>query len=173
MVNCPGTVDFTNPHTPSTTGTFSANGQYALRLTACDGELSSSADVRMTVNPISSGQGLPPDPRTVAPSLNQTVATDLKTSTEFLYTGTDPIQTGVTPGTIELRRREQIANSRPDVGPEIPETIPKEISWHGYEMFSSGSPVFAPDIGPTRTLFTPVIGLERSPPFRSSGAESG
>ena len=68
MVNCPGTVDFTNPHTPSTTGTFSANGQYALRLTACDGELSSSADVRMTVNPISSGQGLPPDPRTVAPS---------------------------------------------------------------------------------------------------------
>ena len=35
------------------------------------------------------------------------------------------------------------------MGPEIPETIPEEISWHGYEMFSSGSPVFAPDIGPT------------------------
>ncbi|WAM22762.1 MAG: right-handed parallel beta-helix repeat-containing protein (plasmid) [Candidatus Methanoperedens sp.] len=47
---------------------------------------------------------LPPDPVTVAPPLDTTVATSLATSTEFLYSGSDPIQTGVAPGTIEARR---------------------------------------------------------------------
>jgi RHS repeat-associated protein len=46
----------------------------------------------------------PPDPATVAPPLDRTVATDLATATEFLYTGSDPIQTGVVSGTIEARR---------------------------------------------------------------------
>ncbi len=48
--------------------------------------------------------GLPPDPSTVAPPLDRSVATDLATATEFLYTGSNPIQTGVAPGTIEARR---------------------------------------------------------------------
>lgn len=43
----------------------------------------------------------PPDPATVAPELNRTVATDLATATAFLYTGAHPIQTGVAPGTIK------------------------------------------------------------------------
>jgi len=47
---------------------------------------------------------LPPDPVTVAPALNQTTATPLGPSTEFLYTGPDPIQTGAAPGAIEARR---------------------------------------------------------------------
>ncbi len=47
---------------------------------------------------------LPPDPVTVAPPVDTTVATSLATATEFLYTGSDPIQTGVAPGTIEARR---------------------------------------------------------------------
>jgi hypothetical protein len=46
----------------------------------------------------------PPDPATVAPPVDETVATDIFASTEFLYTGPTPIQTGVSPGTIELKR---------------------------------------------------------------------
>ncbi|PYN29993.1 MAG: hypothetical protein DMD98_19795 [Candidatus Rokuibacteriota bacterium] len=103
-VSGPGTVTFANPNTASTTATFSTSGQYVLRLTASDGALSSSADVRVTVNPASGGEGLPPDPATVAPAVNPTVATDIRTSTEFLYTGANPIQTGVVMGTIEARR---------------------------------------------------------------------
>ncbi|MEW6744381.1 MAG: RHS repeat-associated core domain-containing protein [Planctomycetota bacterium] len=47
---------------------------------------------------------LPPDPADRAPPNDPTVATDFAASTEFLYTGPDPIQTGVAPGTIEERR---------------------------------------------------------------------
>ncbi len=49
-------------------------------------------------------QVLPPDPVTVAPPIDQTVATTVHASTAFLYTGSNPIQTGVAPGTIELKR---------------------------------------------------------------------
>jgi RHS repeat-associated protein len=48
--------------------------------------------------------GFPPDPATVAPPLNPSVVSDLATATEFLYTGTNPIQTGVAAGTIAARR---------------------------------------------------------------------
>ncbi len=50
------------------------------------------------------GSGLPPDPVDVAPAIDQTVATDVFLSTAFLYTGSNPIQTGVAAGTIEVRR---------------------------------------------------------------------
>ena len=50
------------------------------------------------------GGGLPPDPVTVAPPVAQGVATTIGAATEFLYTGANPIQTGVAPGTIEPRR---------------------------------------------------------------------
>ena len=49
-VSGPGTVTFSNPNAVSTTVTFSAAGQYVLRLTASDGDLSSSADTTITVN---------------------------------------------------------------------------------------------------------------------------
>jgi RHS repeat-associated protein len=42
----------------------------------------------------------PPDPATVAPPLDRTVATDVFSATVFLYSGVKPIQTGVEPGTI-------------------------------------------------------------------------
>lgn len=48
--------------------------------------------------------GLPPDPATIAPPLDQTVATNLATATSFLYTGTNPIQTGVAAGIINPKR---------------------------------------------------------------------
>jgi hypothetical protein len=47
---------------------------------------------------------LPPDPSTVAPPLNPTVGTNLINATSFLYTGANPIQTGVAPGTIDSKR---------------------------------------------------------------------
>lgn len=43
---------------------------------------------------------LPPDPATVAPPIDHTVATDLFSATRFLYEGNPPIQSGVTPGAI-------------------------------------------------------------------------
>jgi RHS repeat-associated protein len=47
---------------------------------------------------------LPPDPATVAPPVDPTVATSVHAATRFLYTGDAPIQTGVAEGTIELKR---------------------------------------------------------------------
>ena len=48
--------------------------------------------------------GLPPDPAIVAPKIDPTVSATVSASTEFLYSGSNPIQTGVAPGTIEARR---------------------------------------------------------------------
>ncbi|NGX17041.1 PKD domain-containing protein [Wenzhouxiangella sp. XN24] len=48
--------------------------------------------------------GIPPSPADVAPPLPATTTSPVATSIEFLYTGTDPIQTGVSAGTIEPRR---------------------------------------------------------------------
>ncbi len=47
---------------------------------------------------------IPPDPATVAPLLDPTVATTMAAATRFLYTGPNPIQTGVAPGTISDTR---------------------------------------------------------------------
>jgi RHS repeat-associated protein len=47
---------------------------------------------------------LPADPGTVALFVAQGIATTVFAATEFLYAGVNPIQTGVAPGTIEVRR---------------------------------------------------------------------
>jgi RHS repeat-associated protein len=47
---------------------------------------------------------IPADPATVAPPVDTTVATTLAASTAFLYSGNNPIQTGVPEGTIEVKR---------------------------------------------------------------------
>jgi RHS repeat-associated protein len=65
---------------------------------------SASSRATVTLGPKPPSDGLPPDPATVAPPVDPTVATQLLRATEFLYTGSNPIQTGVAPGTIELRR---------------------------------------------------------------------
>ncbi len=102
MVSGPGAVTFSNPEAEATTGSFSAAGIYVLRLTASDSVLTSSDQVSVTVNP--AGPPLPPDPVTVAPPLDRTVPTTVFAATEFLYTGSNPIQTGVVPGTIQPLR---------------------------------------------------------------------
>ncbi len=51
QVNGNGTVDFANINSPNTTASFSQTGDYTLRLTATDGQLSTSEDITITVNP--------------------------------------------------------------------------------------------------------------------------
>jgi PKD repeat protein len=53
---------------------------------------------------VSQVTGLPPDPSTVAPPVETTVATTIGSSTAFLYSGANPIQTGVAPNTIVATR---------------------------------------------------------------------
>jgi hypothetical protein len=71
-------------------------------ITGLLGTLSGSASVQVIAND-SSGP-LPPDPATVAPPLDQTVVTTVTDATAFLYTGANPIQTGVALGTIQTTR---------------------------------------------------------------------
>jgi RHS repeat-associated protein len=104
------TVAITNARTGATvTVTAGADGSFGatldaqagddLSITLTDPAGNQSAAVSVTVPGISE-PGLPPDPATVAPPLDPTVAPDIAASTEFLYTGADPIQKGVAPGTI-------------------------------------------------------------------------
>jgi RHS repeat-associated protein len=90
--------DFTTKYRIAWNSGTVANGTHALRARARDaaGHSKTSAAVSVTV----SNGGLPPDPATVATPINPTVATNLGSSTAFLYTGANPIQTGVAPGTI-------------------------------------------------------------------------
>jgi RHS repeat-associated protein len=48
--------------------------------------------------------GVPPDPVLVATPIDPTVASTIAVNSEFLYTGPNPIQSDVAPGTIEPRR---------------------------------------------------------------------
>ena len=52
-----GTVSFANAKSASTTASFSTAGTYVLKLTASDGQLSSSATTTITVNPVSTPTG--------------------------------------------------------------------------------------------------------------------
>ncbi len=98
QISGPGTVTFGNANAAGTTATFDKDGVYVLSLTASDSALPGTDEVTITVNP--AGPTLPPDPATVAPPIDPTVATTHYAATSFLYTGANPIQTGVAPGTI-------------------------------------------------------------------------
>jgi hypothetical protein len=83
----------------SFTATLLAQSGDGLALTSTDAAGNTSTPLTVTV-----GSALPPDPATVAPPLDRSVATDMATATAFLYSGPTPIQTGVAPGTIVPRR---------------------------------------------------------------------
>ncbi len=51
VVSGPGTVTFANPNAPATTATFNAVGTYVLKLSASDGQLTSTDTVPVTVAP--------------------------------------------------------------------------------------------------------------------------
>ncbi len=95
-------VLFSAANNLNTTAIFSKNGVYVLRLTATDGYLTSTDDIQITVN--SDPTPPPPDPTTTAPTIDQTVPTNIAKATEFLYTGANPIQTGVNPSDIKAER---------------------------------------------------------------------
>jgi hypothetical protein len=76
-------------------------GTFPVTVRVTDGRGGSATQ---TYNIVVSGSGLPPDPATVAPVLDPTVANSLFAATGFLYTGAKSIQTGVAPGTIDSKR---------------------------------------------------------------------
>ncbi len=61
-------------------------------------------------------QQVPPDPATVASQIDPTVVTTVFESTKFLYSGSNPIQTGVAIGTIEKARACVLRGSVHDRG---------------------------------------------------------
>jgi len=65
-----------------------------------------------TGTPVSGGGGS--DLASVAPTTNPGVATNLNAATQFLYTGSNPVQTGVQPGTIVLTRTAVLRGSVSD-----------------------------------------------------------
>jgi RHS repeat-associated protein len=93
------TVTVTASSDGSFMGTIVAQGGDVVSILATDRAGNVSAPSTVAVR-----SALPPDPGTIAPPLNRTVATDLASATAFLYTGSQPIQTGVAQGTIEARR---------------------------------------------------------------------
>jgi hypothetical protein len=72
----------------------SANGPHTGHLRATDqvGNVSTPVDVSFTLDPNNAAA--------VAPPIDMTVPTTLAAATQFLYTGSNPIQQGVAPGTI-------------------------------------------------------------------------
>ncbi len=97
-VSGPGSVIFGSASSASTTAIFNTQGTYVLRLAASDGQFTRSDDVTVTISP--DPVPPPPDPALVAPPLDNTVSTTVFADTGFLYSGPNPIQTGVAPGTI-------------------------------------------------------------------------
>jgi hypothetical protein len=78
----------------------SAGDILSLQALSTSGTLSSVVQIKIPSD-VTPPPPLPPDPATIAPPLATNVPTLLSTSTEFLYSGSNPIQTGVLPGTIQ------------------------------------------------------------------------
>ena len=83
----------------------SADGDHTIRLRATDlaGNVATSPEAAFLLDTT-----IPPDPATVAPPLDRTVATTIAASSEFLYTGSNPIQVGVAPDTINPIRAARL-----------------------------------------------------------------
>jgi RHS repeat-associated protein len=92
-----GTASVQNP-----AHVYTAPGTFTVTLTVSD-PFGGAAAAHTTV-PVAASQVLPPDPVMVAPRIDNTAATDMALATEFLYTGENPIQRDVAPGTIEPKR---------------------------------------------------------------------
>ena len=107
--------------------------------------------ITMTVS-LGPNPGLPPDPATVAPPVENGVATILAKSTEFLYSGSNPIQTNVAPGTIDAKRAAVIrgkvmdATGNPLPGaiitllnhPELGQTLSRTDGWFDLAVNGGG-----------------------------------
>ncbi|HHJ16702.1 MAG TPA: PKD domain-containing protein, partial [Gammaproteobacteria bacterium] len=83
-------------HTYTTAGTFTIT----LTVTDDDGD---SDTASQSIN-IAAAGSLPPNPASIAPPLDKTRPVSVYDSTAFLYTGSNPVQTGVAEDTIVQRR---------------------------------------------------------------------
>lgn len=103
-------VQITNARTnQSVTVTANADGSFTTQIGAQAGDtlqivVTDLAGNRSIPRTTQVEPAVPPDPATVAPPVDRTIATTVVDSTAFLYTGLDPIQTGIAPGTIEAKR---------------------------------------------------------------------
>lgn len=108
-----GILQITNLRSGETiTVTVSANGSFSAELAAkpedtiqvqvVDRAGNQSPTVEVAIP--DSDSIIPPDPATLASPLNPTRSTSLAEATAFLYTGANPVQRGVAPGTIDVRR---------------------------------------------------------------------
>ena len=129
-----------------------ATGDFNVAVRVSDGR-GGEADQTFTVAVADSATGgLPPDPASIAPSLDPTVITPFAIANEFLYTGPDPIQTGVGEGTIEPRRAavirgrvlDRAGNPLPGVSlsikdhPELGQTQSREDGWFDLAVNGGG-----------------------------------
>ncbi|WP_201092970.1 PKD domain-containing protein [Thiocystis minor] len=147
----PGTASFANDSAANTSVTFTTAGDYVLRLTASDGVQAINDELTVTVESEDLG-GLPPDPARVAPVIDPTVATTHQAATQFLYTGANPIQTGVAEGTIDpvrsalLRGRVLDRDNQPLPGvtvtvlnhPEFGQTLSRADGWFDLAVNGGG-----------------------------------
>ena len=145
-----------------TTTTALVVGANTITVVATD-SVGNAATVVRTVQRSQAGPALPPDPTTVAPPLDRTVATTVSASTAFLYTGANPIQTGVATGTIQpfqasvvrgkvlQRNGQQLSGVRVSVlnHPELGQTLSRQDG--AYDLAVNG--------GGTLTLVFTKVGL--------------
>ncbi|MGH8582481.1 MAG: Ig-like domain-containing protein [Gammaproteobacteria bacterium] len=96
----------------SITVTANSDGSFSAQIAAQAGDVleirlldaaGNQSEIRSFSVGGSSG-GLPPDPATVAPPLSETGITPMLGATAFLFSGPNPVQTGVAEGTIEPTR---------------------------------------------------------------------
>jgi RHS repeat-associated protein len=90
-----GTLDFI--HNSASPGSVIAQSPNA-GASAAEG---SAVSLTLSLGP---DQGLPSNPAIIAPKTDTTVATPISVAAEFLYTGSNPIQTSVATGTIDAKR---------------------------------------------------------------------
>jgi hypothetical protein len=110
----PCTIDRCEPaagvvHAPAPAGTPCSDGDACNGEEACDGASRCAAGAPLAIDdgdPCTLDACEPSSGITRAPceALDRTVATALVDATRFLYTGSNPVQIGVAPGTIEPRR---------------------------------------------------------------------
>ena len=87
----------------STNFTASENGALDLIWKAKDELGNETTEIISVILDVPS-EPLPPNPEEIAPEIDMTVSSNLIKEVEFLYTGSDPVQTGLDPQIIEEKR---------------------------------------------------------------------